>query len=328
MTETFDFLTSEVSQSDLAAFADDRVNLKREYAKKYRDQVDNLRQRLEAHLAEHPDIGLAKLQISGSLAKGTALSTINDVDVAMYVKSDGAPSELAELLQWLVERLRNTFHQISPEKIYVDDPCVVISFKGTGIDVEVTPIIYEGDKEWRGYFWDRATRKRILTSIPLHLDFIRTRKEKQPTHFAQVIRLAKWWVQQREDDTPDFTMRSFLVELLMAKLADDGKQFDDYLSGLEHFFLYIQKSGLKERIAFNDNYLLTKLPKQKVDVVEIFDPVNPENNVAYDIDEPARKKLVELAANALDALGYARTCQTKTEAIECWQGLMGSTFNA
>ena len=328
MAETFDFLTSEVTQADLATFADERVNLKREARDKYREQVANLRNRLEAYIAEHPDIGLVKLLMSGSLAKGTALSTINDVDVAMYVKNDGAPNELAKLLPWLVDKLRATFPQISPEKIYVDDPCVVISFKGTGLDVEVAPILYEGDKEWRGYLWDRSTGKRILTSIPLHLDFIRARKNTQPTHFAQVIRLAKWWVRQREGDTDGFAMRSFLVELIMAKLADDGKQFDDYLLGLEHFFLYIQKTGLKERIAFTDNYPLSKLPKEKTNVVEIFDPVNPENNVAADIDESKRRKLVELAEQALDALAYARTCQTKGEAVECWQEVMGSTFNA
>src|SRR5882724_12240117 len=209
MSETFDFLTSEVTQSDLVIFADDRVNLKREYAQKYRDQINNLRDRLETYINDHPEIGLAKLLMSGSLAKGTALSTINDADVAMYVKSSGAPNELDKLLEWLVGKLRNTFPQISPENIYVDGPCVVISFSGTGIDVDVAPILYEGDKDWRGYLWDRTTGKKILTSIPLHLEFIRNRKKKHPTHFAQVIRLAKWWARQREDDTPGLAIRSF-----------------------------------------------------------------------------------------------------------------------
>ena len=185
MAETFEFLTSEVTQADLATFADERVNLKRADRDKYRDQVRNLRDRLEAYIEEHPDIGLVKLLMSGSLAKGTALCTINDIDVAMYVKSDGAPNELAKLLNWLVEKLRATFPQISQEKIYVDGPCVVISFKGTGIDVEVAPILYEGDKDWRGYLWDRSTGKCILTSIPLHLEFIRVRKEKQHPHFVR-----------------------------------------------------------------------------------------------------------------------------------------------
>src|SRR4051794_38804578 len=98
MTDAFDFLTSEVTQTDLATFADDRVNLKRADRDKYREQVANLRDRLATYIAEHPGIGLVKLLMSGSLAKGTALSTINDVDVAMYVKNDGAPNELAKLL--------------------------------------------------------------------------------------------------------------------------------------------------------------------------------------------------------------------------------------
>lgn len=328
MSEAFDFLTSEVTQADLVTFADDRVNLKREHAQKYRDQINNLRDRLETYISEHPEIGLAKFLMSGSLAKGTALSTINDADVAMYVKSDGAPQELDKLLLWLVGRLRNTFPQISAEKIYVDGPCIVISFSGTGIGVEIAPILYDGDKDWRGYLWDRSTGRKILTSIPLHLEFIRSRKDKQPAHFAQVIRLAKWWARQREDDTPDFSIRSFLIELIIAKLADTGVDFGDYLAGLENFFSYILRTGLKERISFADNYSPEKLPKNRVGVVEIFDPVSPNNNVADNITEAKRKQLVELAEKSLDTLAYARNCQTKGEAVQCWQELMGSTFNA
>src|ERR1700723_3767987 len=274
-TTTFEFTTSEITQADLAAFADERVNLKSEKVERFRNQVNNLRDQLERYIEEHPEFLFKKLQMSGSLAKGTALSTINDVDVALYVKGEGAPDELAKLLPWLVEKLRETFPSIPYDRIYVDGPCVCISFKGTGIDVEISPIMYDGDPEWRGYLWDRKTGQKKLTSIPLHLEFIRKRKEKQPKHFAQVIRLLKWWMRQREDDTQDFAFRSFLIELIMAKLADDGVQFGDYLSGLESFFTYVQNTGLKKRISFADNYPSTELPKDRLNVVEIFDPVSP-----------------------------------------------------
>jgi tRNA nucleotidyltransferase (CCA-adding enzyme) len=325
--ETFNFLSAEISQTELAAFADEKVNLKREHAEKYREQVANLRNHLDRYVSEHSEIGLVKMLLSGSLAKGTALRTINDIDVAMYVKGEDTPQELPKLLQWLVERLRKTFHQISPDKIYIDGPCIVISFSGTGINVEIAPILYAGDPKWRGYLWDRNTGKKTLTSIPMHLDFIKARKDKQPTHFAQSIRLIKWWVAQREADTQGFSFRSFLVELILAKLSDLGKTFDDYHTGLGHFFTYVQRTGLRERIAFSDNYPAAKLPVAKSGVVEIFDPVNPENNVAGDMTEAQRKQLVDLADKALDALSYARTCQTKADAIECWRELMGSSFN-
>jgi tRNA nucleotidyltransferase (CCA-adding enzyme) len=326
--ETIDFLAPEITQGDLVTFADEKVNLKQEHAQRYREQVSYLRDHLDRYISEHPDIGLVKMLLSGSLAKGTALRTINDVDVAMYVKGEGAPQELAKLLEWLVEKLRNTFPQILSQNIRIDGPCVVISFQGTGIDVDVAPILYEGDPEWRGYLWDRMTGKRTLTSIPLHLEFIRKRKESQPTHFAQVIRLLKWWVDQRRQDTPGFDFRSFLVELIMAKLADAGNQFDDYHEGLVYFFSYIQRTGLRDRISFSDNYPASKLPAKRVDAVEIFDPVNHENNVASDMTEAKRQQLASLADKALDALSYAKTCQTKAEALECWQELMGAGFNA
>jgi len=325
---TFDFLTAEITQANIAQFAEDKVNLKRERAQEYREQVNNLRDHLDRYIEEHPDIGLVKMLLSGSLAKGTALKTVNDVDVAVYVKGDSAPNELSELLNWLLEKLRKTYWNIPADRIRIDGPAIVISFSGTGIDVDIVPIFYLGDPEWRGYLWDRFTGQKILTSIPQHLEFIRRRKQKQETHFAQTIRLLKWWAKQRAKEDSTFALRSFLIELLLAKLADSGKQFSDYHVGLEHFFLYIQKTGLKERVAFTDYYKADKLPKQQSAVVEIFDPVNPENNVAHDMSDFMRKKLVTLSEQALDALSYAKTCQTKGDALECWQELMGGSFNA
>ena len=327
MTTSFDFLSASISQADIATFSDDKVNLKRDHAQRYREQVGTLRNHLDRYIEEHPDIGLVKMLLSGSLAKGTALRTINDVDVALYVKGDSAPSELNELLNWLVEKLRKTYWQIAPEDIRIDGPAIVISFSGTGIDVDVIPIYYLGDPDWRGYLWDRRSGQKLLTSIPQHLDFIRRRKQKQPSHFAQTIRLVKWWAQQREREDPTFSVRSFLIELLLSKLVDSGKLFSDYHVGLEHFFLYVQKSSLQERVSFTDFYPASKLPKQSA-TVEVFDPVNPENNVGSDMTEATRRKFLLFAEQALDALSYAKTAQTKREALECWQDVMGASFNA
>lgn len=323
--EQFDFLTHEVTQSDIFTFGIDKINLPATHADVYRKRVNVLRDHLERYIKEHPDMGLAKMLLSGSLAKGTALKTLNDIDVGLYVKGDVVPHELGKLLSWLAERLQKTYHQISASNIKPDGPCVVINYEN--IRVEVSPILYDGDPEWRGYLWDRSTGEKILTSIPLHLEFIRKRKEQQPTHFAQVVRYLKWWVKQREKDTPNFRLRSFLVELIMAKLADSGIVFKDHHVGIEQFFQYVQRTGLSERIAFSDNYSTSKLPGKQVGKVEIFDPVNPENNVAGDITAQERDAIVSAATAALDDLSYASTCQTKTEAVQCWQSVLGNTFN-
>jgi tRNA nucleotidyltransferase (CCA-adding enzyme) len=70
-------LDSRITHADIVAFADDRVNLKGEDVKAHREQVDRLRAKLETYIAAHPGFDLVKMLQSGSVAKGTALKTIN-----------------------------------------------------------------------------------------------------------------------------------------------------------------------------------------------------------------------------------------------------------
>ncbi|MFC7339545.1 CBASS oligonucleotide cyclase [Haloferula chungangensis] len=328
MSTLFDFSTPEVTHDHVQDFADAKVNLPTDTAKVYRAQVRTLRDRLETYLGESPDFGLKKMLLSGSLAKRTALKTLNDIDVAVYVASDQAPHKLGELLTWLADRLRKTYHQIAPENIYIDEPCVVISFKGTGLDVEITPILYDGDPDWRGYLWTRYGQDRVLTSIPMHLDFIKRRKDANPGTFAQVVRILKWWAKQRRADTSGFELKSFMIELIMAKVADGGANLDDHYAGLESFFLYIQRTALRERIAFADNYALSGLPARGPSPVEILDPVTSDNNVAATLTDGNRQTIVNSAIEALDILSWAKSCQTKQDAVTAWKDLMGPTFNA
>ena len=78
-------LDSHIGHSEIAAFCFDRVNLKRDDVDEYRAQVNNLRNKLANYIADHPAFDLVKMLNSGSVAKGTALKTFNDMDVAVYV---------------------------------------------------------------------------------------------------------------------------------------------------------------------------------------------------------------------------------------------------
>jgi tRNA nucleotidyltransferase (CCA-adding enzyme) len=142
---------SHVSHTHIAQFADDYVNLKRDDAKELREQVNRLRDRLEAYIADHPDFELRKMLLSGSLAKGTALKSLNDIDVACYVSSGRAPSTIPELIQFLVERLRNAFPNFKPEQVKPNTYSVTVTFIGSGLRVDVVPILYEGDPLWKGF---------------------------------------------------------------------------------------------------------------------------------------------------------------------------------
>lgn len=320
------FASAQISHADIADFAAECVNLNREDAQEYREQVGRLRDKLDKYAADHPDYGLIKTLLSGSLAKGTALKVLNDIDVAFYVKSEKTPSSEPDLLNWLAERLREAYPQMKPDQIKPNRHSVCIKYAVSGLSVDVVPVQYKGDPDDRGYLFAFDGGKPVLTSIPLHLAFIRKRKARQKDDFAQVIRLVKWWVRLQKGKDEDFRLKSFITEMIVSHLADSGVSMDDYTIALEKVFTYIVKSRLKTRISFTDYYPASKLPEPTGKAIEIFDPVNETNNVAALYDESHRQKIVTAAQDALEAISEARFATTRGRAIECWQDVLGPSF--
>jgi hypothetical protein len=143
---------------------------------------------------------------------------------------------------------------------------------------------------------------------------------------AQLIRIAKWWVRQEKRRNGDFKCKSFMVELIWVHLADAGVALNDYPSALEEFFAYICKTGLRDQVSFTDFCSATNIPVRGGAAVEVLDPVNPENNIASRYSESDRLVLVQAAQDAYDAVTTARFATTKTEAVECWQDVLGVSF--
>lgn len=312
---------SEITHDDIARYAQERINLPKDIADEHRAQVNRLRERLEAKIADDPSFDLIKMLHAGSVAKGTALRTVNDLDVAVYVKSGDAPQPDNELLPWLARRLAEANPNMKPDQFEAQTHCVTIKFRGSGLDVDVVPVLYEGDSDDRGWLVRKHSGERVLTSIPLHLAFMRDRKQRYGDDYKQLIRITKWWKKQR-----DLRFKSFMIELLWARQAASGTLLSDYPAALEAFFAYIVKSGLQERVYFTDHYRAANLPTSSTGVIEVFDPVNPDNNVAKNYSETDRQAIVAAAHDALDALSDARYATTKGEAVECWQDILGRGF--
>lgn len=314
-----------VSHSDIAEFAKDKVNLPKEKADEYRAQVQRLREKLEGYISEHPDFTLKKMILSGSLAKGTALKSLNDIDVACYISGAEAPKDIQALLEYLAERLRKAFPNFKPEQVKPKTYSVTVSFIGSGLDVDIVPILYSGDPNWYGDLVSQDDGSFLKTCIPRHIEFINKRKKKQEKHFSQVIRLAKHWVQFLKSENEHFRFKSFMVELIMAKLLDNGKDFSDYPEALQEFFTYLAKSDLKELIAFTDYYSLSSIGSHS-EPVRIIDPVNADNNAAKQYAIQQAKAIVEAAIDAGDAIDAAMAAPTKKETIYYWQKVFGPSF--
>lgn len=316
-----------VDHAAIATFAQDRVNLDAESVTEYRAQGNRLRERLEKHLEEDPGFALVKMLNSGSVAKGTALSTIGDMDLAVYVKAGEAPGKEDELVYWLRDRLKEAYPRLEDDQFQPQHHCVKLVYsKASLVDVDVVPVLYEGEADNVGYLIEKDTGRRVRTSVSRHLEFIRKRKGPSPSTFAQVARLLKWWAGHQKARDPELRFKSFMIELICAHLSDGGHDFLDYPLAIETFFAYIVRSELRERISFTDYYRAGELPAPTGAEIEIFDPVNPENNIAASYTRQDRERIIAVATDALEALTDAAYATTKARAVEDWRLVLGTSF--
>jgi hypothetical protein len=127
------------------------------------------------------------------VAKGTALRNANDRDLAVYVKAAQAPEELPALVNWVRDLVAAAYPAMSADQIVATTNCVNVRFAGTGLDVDVVPVLYEGEPDDVGYLVSKDDGTKLRTSVRQHLDFIRSRKKAHSKHLAQLIRFTKWW---------------------------------------------------------------------------------------------------------------------------------------
>ena len=314
-----------VGHGDIARFAQDRVNLPRDKASEYRAQARRLREKLDGYLSENPDFTLKKMLLSGSIAKGTALRSLNDIDLACYISGADTPHDVAELLDYLAERLRKAFPNFSPDQVAPQTYSVRVSFRGTGLDVDVVPILYDGDPQWYGRLVSQDDGSFLETSIPLHLEFIGKRKKAQEEHFAQVVRLVKFWAHRLKDEQPGFRFKSFMIEMILSHLCDKGLGFSDYPETLQHFFTYVARTDMREKIIFTDYYRPSAVGQFSTPV-QVIDPVNAKNNVANLYTATQADTIVEAALDAGDAIDAALAAPTKQETVYYWRKVFGPSF--
>ncbi len=245
--------------------------------------------------------------------------------MACYISGSDAPKDIAALVTYLAEKLRKAFPNMSPDQVQPKTYSVTISFKGSGLDVDVVPILYYGDPNWYGCVVSQDDGSLLETCIPRHLEFIRSRKKKQDTHYAQVIRLAKYWVRLMKAERNDFRFKSFMVELIISKLLDKGVNFSDYPEALQSFFTYLATGNLEELIVFNYYYQVSSVPRF-TEPVKIIDPVNAKNNAAKLYTKAQAEAIVDAAIDAGDAIDAALAATTKEKTIYYWQKVFGLSF--
>jgi tRNA nucleotidyltransferase (CCA-adding enzyme) len=323
-----------VTHSDLATFAAEKVNVPSDKAKSRRSQVAHLRTRLEAYIADQPDYGLVKMRASGSVAKHTAIRAGSDTDVAAYVRASavgGITAEESGLLEWLRDRCVEVYGATKDaEDFKISEHAVGITMHGTGLKIDVAPVLYEGEPDDCGYLVTRSG-DRVLTSVTLHLAFLNKRKAIAGAEYKEFIRLVKQFIARARVEDENFRFKSFLAELIVAHLWDNGWNGEsfavkDYPRAFEQFFGYIVMTELKQPIVFTDYYKANEVAQSYVPV-QVWDPVNPANNVTAWYTDYDRQRLVDRASAALDQITWGAMAPSKGAAVEAWRTVFGPTFS-
>lgn len=285
----------------------------------YHGQVDRLTAELSRSLRDRAEIKITRVVKAGSFAKFTILRKTSvdpvDVDVVFYIAGRSIDRETLESLNGLIyDILLNVYPNKAVEDFEIQRKATTVSFAGSGISVDIVPVIQDENRAGYGWQFDLRDGSIMQTCAPCQIEFIRDRKELDPD-FRTLVRLAKKWRNHAELKP----LKSFTIELIMAYLLDQEGVDDSIERRFRRFLLYIAQSEMKEWICFPEN---TAPLGDFSDPVVILDPVCSRNNVAARITEAERRQITEAAQEAWETANFA----SMENANEVWKEIFGPQF--
>jgi hypothetical protein len=256
---------------------------------------------------------------AGSFAKFTILRKTSvdpvDVDVVFYISGRTIDQEtLASLNDTIYALLIKIYPNKNLEDFEIQRRAAKVSFIGTGLNVDIVPVIEDATRPGFGWQFDIQDGSRMQTCAPGQIQFIRDRKA-QDKDFRTLVRLGKKWRNHAELKS----LKSFVIELLMAYILDQEGSAGSIEARFRRFLLYIAQSGLKDPIRFREN-----APPFSAfsDPVVILDPVCSQNNVTSRISEDERVQIVDAARVAWETAHLASADNDN----EVWKEIFGHGF--
>lgn len=293
------------------------LRLPKDKRETYNAQVDRLIAALKESLKTQDKITIKKVVKAGSFAKHTILRPNSqnpaDVDVVFYISGQKVDEEtFATLSQKIYDALIKLYPNKSVEDFEIQRKAAKVTFVGTGLEVDIVPVIENPSKDGYGWQFDRTDGTKTETCAPCQVKFVKDRKDEDPD-FRTLVRLAKRWRTWKE-----CPLKSFHIELIMAHVLKVKGKTGTLEKRFRDFLLYIADSGLKEVIKFPEN---GRVPEFS-DPVVIIDPVCDTNNVASRIVEEERQEIVRIAEESWETAHFASV----EDDFDIWKELFGKGF--
>jgi hypothetical protein len=249
--------------------------------------------------------------LSGSYARDTAISPIDDVDIIVVVDPEGWPRRFLNshpdpdsVLQSFARAIR---YRYPHSRVHVQRRSVRLNLYHLDIDV-VPAIALKGDRQLVEI--PDADSEEWLTSAPRRHSEIAT--EINLTHggrFKPLVKLLKYW-NCRLPKTAD--LKSFAIETMAARvfcnvglptIQDGLRRFFDFMAGrADQAILY----------RWTDNYGI----QLSWWAHEVPDLAGTGSNLVARVDSERRKKFLEHAIRARDALIQAERARTPESSVQ------------
>lgn len=311
-----------------------RIKLKQESMPKYREQIKNLREKLQKKIDEDKktDIKVTKFAIAGSWAKGPILRPTGenpiDIDLVLYIEGEDndIKEDVEKLHDYVVKYLKDIYPSKENSDIVADGKTksIKIKFVGTGLEVDIVPVVPV--KTPAEYVWqpERGGGGKYITSVTKQLDFSSERKSKNPS-YVPIVRALKWWRNYKElkpdDGVPGLS--SYNIELIVSYLDLEKGIETNIEEGIIRAFKLLS-DGIFPTIAFSG--AIKTVPAITTPLF-IGDPTNNENNTAKKIDEKLLDEIKKEANDAFESLTYAQAKNFEGDTIEEWKRIFGPSFN-
>jgi hypothetical protein len=312
----------------------DKIKLQSENIKKYRDQIDNLKSKLEDKIRNDQNTGLkvTKFLLAGSWKKRTILKASGDnpidIDLVLFVGGDeNIQNDLEKVHDYIVKYLQ----EIYPQKDIKRDvdakgntKSITIRFSSSGLEVDIVPVVPINKPE--KYVWQpqRGGGGKYITSVENHLAFSLQKRQNNPSYTA-IVRMLKYWKNYKELKPTDMEggISSFAIELIVAYLDENYGIETNIEEAIIRFFQFLSGSNFPN-IKFP--HAINSIPYY-VTPLYIADDTNNENNAAKKIDQSKWSEIVEEAEKAFDTLNYAQSIRTEGATIDEWKTIFSPTFN-
>lgn len=311
-----------------------KIKLQPENMQKYRDQINNLKSKLENKIKNDQNTGLkvTKFLLAGSWKKRTILKASGDnpidIDLVLFVSGDeNIQNDLEKLHDYIVKYLQ----EIYPQKDIKRDvdakgntKSITIRFSSSGLEVDIVPVVPISKPE--KYVWQpqRGGGGKYITSVENHLAFSLQKRQNNQSYTA-IVRMLKYWKNYRElkPTDSDGGISSFSIELIVAYLDEKQGIESNIEEAVIRFFQFVSGPNFPN-IKFP--YAINDIPTFSTPIY-IADDTNNENNAAKKINQSKWDEIIEEAEKAFDALNFAQSIKMEGATIDEWRTIFSPTFN-